>query len=183
LALQIIPQTDDPVTQRIYSEKAERMLLASYTAGLTGTPGLQVRYRMPTTLQEAVQIATSVGQAESQERTGSAFFLEAHPCHQSQVSISNESARLRGGKNRSTRSHPKPRKRQAPNKADQTTEEPRCFECSGLGHYARECPSRRRSLECGSGNYKPNTFSGFREMPKKGTRAKKIVAVRETKWR
>jgi hypothetical protein len=52
---------------------------------------------MPTTLEEALQIATTVGQAESQERTGSAFFLEAPPCHESHVSRSNESPRV--GKN------------------------------------------------------------------------------------
>jgi hypothetical protein len=115
---------------------------------------------MPTTLEKAVQIATTVGQAESQERTGSAFFLEALPCHESHVNRSNESARVRVGKNKSTRGHRKPRKRQAQNKTDQSTEEPRCFECSGLGHYARECTTRRRTLEFGTANSKPNTFSG-----------------------
>jgi hypothetical protein len=160
LALLTIPHTDDPVTQRIYAEQAERMLLSSYIAGLSETPGLQVRYRMPTTLEEAVQIATSVGQAESQERTEGAFFLEAPPGHQSQVSKPSESARLRGGKNRSNRSHPKTRKQQFPNKADRTAEEPRCFECSGLGHYERECPSRRRRLDL-RGNHRPNAFSEY----------------------
>jgi hypothetical protein len=158
LALLTIPHTDDPVTQRIYAEQAERMLLASYTAGLTGTPGLQVRYRMPTTLEEAVQIATSVGQAESQERAGGAVFLEAPPGRQPQVSKPSESARLRGGRIRSNRNHPKPRKQQSPNKADRTAEKPRCFECRGLGHYARECPSRRRRLESRS-NHRPSVFS------------------------
>jgi hypothetical protein len=40
LALQPIPHNDDLVTQITYSEQTERMLLASYTAGLTGAPGL-----------------------------------------------------------------------------------------------------------------------------------------------
>jgi hypothetical protein len=110
VALQTIPHTDDPAAQRIYSEQAERLLLASFTAGLTGTPGLQVRYHMPTTLEEAIQIAITVGQAESQVHTGSAIFLETPLYRSSQASGSKDSAHIHIDKNKSNRGHPKPHK-------------------------------------------------------------------------
>jgi hypothetical protein len=43
------------------------MLLASYTSGLRGNPGRQVRYLLPSTLEEAVKIAETVDQADEQE--------------------------------------------------------------------------------------------------------------------
>ena len=43
----IMCKTSDPVAQRIHRENAERMLLASFVAGLMGTPGKHVRYASP----------------------------------------------------------------------------------------------------------------------------------------
>jgi len=47
LSQKIICKTSDPVAQRIHRENAERMLLASFIAGLMGAPGKQVRYASP----------------------------------------------------------------------------------------------------------------------------------------
>ena len=52
-------------------------MLASFTARLRGTPGIQVHYSMPKTVQEALQIAITVEQAKLQERQNEAFYLEA----------------------------------------------------------------------------------------------------------
>jgi hypothetical protein len=68
LSQKIVRKVDDPVAQKIHYENAERMLLASYVAGLTGVPGRQVRYANPQTVQLALQIALSVQEAEKQER-------------------------------------------------------------------------------------------------------------------
>jgi hypothetical protein len=54
-----------PLLQRAYNEQAERML-ASFTAGRTGTPGRPVRFAMPGTGEEALRIAITVAQAELQ---------------------------------------------------------------------------------------------------------------------
>jgi len=43
------------------------MLLASYVAGLIGVIGRQVRYLNPQPIQQAVQFALSVQEAEKQE--------------------------------------------------------------------------------------------------------------------
>ena len=41
-----------------------------------GTPGQQVRYARPASLSEALQIASSVEQAEMQERRNGSFYVE-----------------------------------------------------------------------------------------------------------
>jgi hypothetical protein len=48
---------------RIINEEAERRLVAAYINGLAGIVG-QVRFRMPHTLEEAVQVAVTVSNAE-----------------------------------------------------------------------------------------------------------------------
>jgi protein involved in polysaccharide export with SLBB domain len=58
----------------VHQENVERMLLATYVAGLTGTPGRQVRYANPQTVQQVLQIALSVQEAEKQERFNNSFY-------------------------------------------------------------------------------------------------------------
>jgi hypothetical protein len=63
LARKTLPQVEDPVLQNLHYEQAERMLLASFTSGLLGTPGREVRFSMPQTMDEALKIAITVNQA------------------------------------------------------------------------------------------------------------------------
>ena len=69
-------KTDDPVAQRIHRENAERMLLASFVSGLSGTPGTQVRYASVKSLQEVLRIAILVQEAERQERFNKRFYTK-----------------------------------------------------------------------------------------------------------
>lgn len=73
LAQKIIPQPDDPVKQEMYNERAEEALLAAFTSGLTGTPGRQVRFSLPTCMEDAIRIAVTVHQAEEQERRNNSY--------------------------------------------------------------------------------------------------------------
>jgi hypothetical protein len=50
------------------------MLLASYAAGLFGTPGRQVRYALPGSLEEAVKTVVAVDQAEQKDHHNSSFY-------------------------------------------------------------------------------------------------------------
>jgi hypothetical protein len=59
-----IRNVQDEATQRIINEEAERQLVAAYINGLAGIVGQQVRFRMPHTLEEAVQVAVTVSNAE-----------------------------------------------------------------------------------------------------------------------
>jgi hypothetical protein len=53
------------------------MLLAAYFSGLSGNPGQLVRFRMPQTMEDAVQIAVTVYEAEVQEKRDASFYSVA----------------------------------------------------------------------------------------------------------
>jgi tRNA A37 N6-isopentenylltransferase MiaA len=74
LAQKIVCKVDDPIAQRIHHKNAERMLLATFVNGLSGTPGLQVRYANPQTVDQALKIALSVLEAERHERFSESFY-------------------------------------------------------------------------------------------------------------
>ena len=50
LAQRTVPQVENQELQKLYYEQAERMLLSSFTSGLLGNAGKQVRYALPRTL-------------------------------------------------------------------------------------------------------------------------------------
>jgi hypothetical protein len=54
---------EDEATQRIINE-AEKRLVAAYIYGLAGIIGQHVRFRMPHTVEVAVQVAVTVSNAE-----------------------------------------------------------------------------------------------------------------------
>jgi hypothetical protein len=68
LVQRTVPQVENPQLQKLYYEQAERMLLSAFSSGLMGSPGKQVRFSLPKTLDEALKIAITVDQAERQER-------------------------------------------------------------------------------------------------------------------
>lgn len=65
--MRTIRQVVEPTQQAIINEEAERRMLAAYINGLHGIVGKQVRYRVPSTLTEAIQIATTVSEVEVAE--------------------------------------------------------------------------------------------------------------------
>jgi Tfp pilus assembly ATPase PilU len=69
-----IRKVDDPVAQRVHNENVEHMLLSAFITGLTGAAGRQVRYSNPGTLEQALQIALSVQEAEQQEKFSERFY-------------------------------------------------------------------------------------------------------------
>jgi hypothetical protein len=89
------------------------MLLASYTSGLTGSAGRQVRYSLPESVEQANEIAVTVNKAELQERRNEAFYIreEANTSdgpsrgHHSDASARNASQHGKAG-----RTHTKPRR-------------------------------------------------------------------------
>jgi hypothetical protein len=50
------------------------MLLATFVNGLSGTPGRQVRYANPQTVDQALKIALSVQEAERHQRFIESFY-------------------------------------------------------------------------------------------------------------
>ena len=60
--------------QKFHYDQAQRMLLSIFIARLSGDPGQRVRFQMPVTADQALQIAITVFEAEAQEKRNLAFF-------------------------------------------------------------------------------------------------------------
>jgi len=69
-------KTSDPVARRIHRENADRIILASFVAGLTGTSGKQVRYSSPRDIGQPLSIALAVQEAENQKRFNESFYTK-----------------------------------------------------------------------------------------------------------
>ena len=59
-----VRRVNDEATQRIINEEAERRLVAAYINGLGGIVGQQLRFRMLSSLEEAVQVAITISIAK-----------------------------------------------------------------------------------------------------------------------
>jgi hypothetical protein len=91
LCQKTLRRVNDEATQRVINEEAERCLVAAYINGLGGTVGQQLRFHMPSSLEEAVQVAITISNAErtkqpdtkrvfSAKRDGGSPAVECYNC-------------------------------------------------------------------------------------------------------
>ena len=146
LAHKTVPQVDDPVLQKHHYEHAERMLLASFPAGLVGTPGRQVRFSLPKNMQEALRIAVTFQQAELQERRNETFYVdEVKECGKadrpSRGTRRNASMRNTAQQAGTGRTQDQSNKGSFRNTG--IVNNRKCYECGDVGNFACECPTHQ----------------------------------------
>jgi hypothetical protein len=76
LGYKTVPKAEDPVQQKWHYEQAERMLLASFISGLSGEVGKFTRFNLPANMSEVLKIATTVNQAQTEDRRNECFYVD-----------------------------------------------------------------------------------------------------------
>jgi len=74
IANKVMCKVDDPAAQRVHRENDDRIMLASFVAGLSGVVGTQERYQAPRYTGQAVSLALAVHEAEKQEKFNEIFY-------------------------------------------------------------------------------------------------------------
>jgi len=161
LANKVMCKVNDLVAQRIHRENADRMMLASFVAGLKGVVGTQVRYAAPRKFWQAISLALCVEEAEKQEKFNETFYTRfdnsvrllsrspSRPRREDskprQTADTQARVRVRSQRYDSPRDYSRPSNSETRNA--QTEAAVRCYECQGLGHFGRECPTRFKRQE------------------------------------
>jgi hypothetical protein len=182
-------KVDDPALQQFHYEQVQRMLLAAFISGLIGNQG-QVRFRMPQTLEDALQTAVTLHEAEAQERRKGTFYsgsgIQCEKCNKYGHTWQQCLTHFRSIETRSKATTGKQASRMqgqnlthsARTRNTQSKAQLRCYECNKLGHYARECykrtyknrayrrnlPLRSNKLEIQNAKF-PNLVASVNEVP------------------
>jgi hypothetical protein len=140
-------------------------MLAAFISGLTGNPGQQVRFKMPQTLEEALQVAITVYEAEIQEKGNETFYSSSVPkcayCKKTGHTIQECRTNRRNLEKRNSPTHREGKfwnQNQTQKRVDKgreglTKAQLRCYECDKLGHFASECYRRKAKTQEARRNY------------------------------
>jgi len=149
LAQRVMSKVNDPVAQQIHRENADRTCLASIVAGLSGVVSRQVRYAHPRNLHEALNLALVVDEAEKQERLNETFYTWSDEFAGQLPRSPGKKFRGSNSSERSADSCASSQQIKQPHSTrsgTQSNSSPRCYECEGIGHFTRECPTRLKRI-------------------------------------
>ena len=179
LCQKTVRNVEDEATQRIINEEVEDV--AAYINGLGGLVGQQVRFRMPHTLEEAVQVAVTVNNAErvraqdpnrvfSTKRDSSSQGVICYNCgNKGHYAKDCGSPRRDGnpGNNHGAdggRGRPATGQSRNPsNTGNASGKQIRCYLCKKLGHRRDQCPQLMGS---NSAPVSPNNHGSAARSPK-----------------
>lgn len=132
----------------VHYDQAEKMLLASFSSELIGTPGIQVRYARPASLSEAFQIAITFKQAELQKRRNESLYVKSEKASSQDGGRKNAPQRTHECRN-CTRAEAERTQRSSGDttRKVQPSKNFKRYGCGGEGHSARKCPNRRNRAE------------------------------------
>jgi hypothetical protein len=133
LGRKIIPQLDDPNAQHKCNVLANKMIIAAFTEGLRGNLGNHARIAVPTKMEDAVNIALTVEQAEASKKHGDTFYVENRSGHPHQSRAPETRRKRDEGPNRGNERE----------EVDWEDSEMTCFACGGKGHRSRDCATRK----------------------------------------
>lgn len=189
LALKTVPTVENPELRKFHLQQAERMLLSTFIAGLTGNAGQQVRFKLPQTLEEALRIAVVVFEAEAQEKRNEIFYASSenhnrnvatssgkfgHPSQESQAS-SRTGSRAKSTGYRPAGRQPTQRIHRAATSSGQANRSVRCYNCNKLGHYAKHCyqangkNARKERQPSPPRRQKPETIQSTTNVPRRNS--------------
>ena len=130
------------------------MLLSAISNELLATAGREVRFASPATIEEAPRITVTVSQAEIQEARDNAFCLDTEVADITlagrvrEPAVQHTAARQSAGSAAQSRKPSRAGQRQPKERASASKGQPdkpvKCYECSGYGHFARDCANRRQ---------------------------------------
>jgi hypothetical protein len=137
LGRKITPQLDDPNAQHQCNVLANKMIIAAFTEGLRGNPGNHARIAVPTKMEDAVNIALTVEQAEASKKQGDTFYVGNR---------SQKPSQYRAPENRRGRDE---HSRREKDRVDVDWEDAKmtCFDCGGKGHRSKDCATRKAREE------------------------------------
>ena len=147
-----------------------------------GTAGKQIRYASPATVDEALRIAVTESQAEIQEARDRAFYLGAEVVDLTpavQHTVARKSAESTSQPRKPSRaSESQPRANTSKGHSDKPV---KCYECSGYGHFARDCANRRHRQTVSNASQNAESRTGQRKVNEPRARQNKLYGLGSTK--
>jgi hypothetical protein len=146
LPYKTVPKVEDPVQQKWHYVQAERMLLASFTLGLLGEASLFTRFNLLANMSETLKIATTVNQVQIQESRNESFYVDEPRTRRESGRVFSGQRRnsngRHGNQNAETSRTQRQNRQGPPTRSSGIGDDLKCFECGGVGHFARDCPTR-----------------------------------------